>query len=165
MSSVDQKLLAVKERLDQADYIVIYTDGACSGNPGPGGWGVFIRYGKNAEQLTEIELCGGQPSTTNNRMEMLAVLQALLVIPECDHVEIHTDSTYVYKGITEWLEGWKRKGWRKSSGKALLNADLWRELDALPIRRRVQWHWVRGHSGNPGNEKADELANKGMAAL
>ncbi len=140
------------------DSIHIYTDGACSGNPGPGGWGVLILNGEASE-----ELCGGEAETTNNRMEMTAAIQALSHLPTGSAITLHTDSTYVMKGITEWIKGWKAKGWKNSQKKPVKNKDLWVELDELANRHKITWKWVKGHAGDPGNEKADELANKGMS--
>ena len=140
--------------------LVIYTDGACSGNPGPGGWGVLMQSGGKARELS-----GGEAQTTNNRMEMTAAIRALEAIKPGYRggVVLYTDSTYLLKGITEWIHGWKRRGWKTSAKKPVLNADLWRELDALNSARDVEWRWVKGHAGDPGNERADELANLGMA--
>jgi len=138
----------------------IYTDGACKGNPGPGGWGALLRSGTH-----ERELYGGDPATTNNRMELTAVIRALAALTRPSSVEIYTDSEYVMKGITEWLAAWKRRGWKTADRKPVKNADLWRELDAAAGRHEVRWHWVRGHSGHPENERADALANRGVASL
>jgi ribonuclease HI len=140
--------------------IVIYTDGACRGNPGLGGWGAWLQYGDH-----EKELYGGQPDTTNNRMELTAVIRALGSLKRSCEVTLYTDSEYVHKGMTEWLEGWKRKGWKTSAKKPLKNADLWRELDDLAASQSVDWRWVKGHSGDPGNERADGLANRGIDEL
>ncbi|TAK86901.1 MAG: ribonuclease HI [Aquabacterium sp.] len=138
--------------------VVIYTDGACKGNPGPGGWGVWLRSGEH-----EKELFGGEAVTTNNRMELTAVIEALGALKRRCKVQIYTDSQYVRKGITEWVAGWKRKGWVTADKKPVKNQDLWVRLDELAATQDVQWHWVRGHDGDPGNEKADELANRGAA--
>ncbi|TAL13452.1 MAG: ribonuclease HI [Aquabacterium sp.] len=138
--------------------VVIYTDGACKGNPGPGGWGVWLRSGEH-----EKELFGGEAVTTNNRMELTAVIEALSALKRRCKVQIYTDSQYVRKGITEWVAGWKRKGWVTADKKPVKNQDLWVRLDELAATQDVQWHWVRGHDGDPGNEKADELANRGAA--
>lgn len=140
--------------------IVIYTDGACRGNPGLGGWGAWLQYGDH-----EKELYGGQPDTTNNRMELTAVIRALGSLKRSCEVTLYTDSEYVRKGMTEWLEGWKRKGWKTSAKKPVKNADLWRELDDLAASQSVDWRWVKGHSGDPGNERADGLANRGIDEL
>jgi ribonuclease HI len=134
-----------------------YTDGACRGNPGPGGWGVVLRY-----RTSERELWGGEPQTTNNRMELLAAISALDALRRRCRVELYTDSQYVRKGITEWLANWKRKGWKTAAGKAVKNQDLWVRLDAAATRHDVSWHWVKGHSGHPENERADALANRGI---
>ena len=139
--------------------LVIHTDGACSGNPGPGGWGAVLRSGEHVREIS-----GGERRTTNNRMEMTAAIEALRAIkPDyAGPVTLHTDSTYVMKGITEWIHGWKRRGWKTAAKKPVKNADLWQELDALNAARDVEWRWVKGHAGDPGNERADALANEGM---
>jgi ribonuclease HI len=138
-------------------HIVIYTDGACKGNPGPGGWGAVLRSGSH-----EKHIHGGEKLTTNNRMEISAVIFALRSLKQRSTVELWTDSQYVQKGVTEWLEGWKKRGWRTASKDPVKNADLWQELDALLPDHEISWHWVRGHNGHPGNELADQLANKGV---
>ena len=135
--------------------IEIYTDGACSGNPGPGGWGAILRSGD-----TEKELCGGEPQTTNNRMEITAVIEALRVLKRPVEARVHTDSQYVQKGISEWIHGWKRRGWKTAAKAPVKNEDLWRELDRLAAQHRIEWVWVRGHAGHAENERADALANK-----
>lgn len=135
-----------------------YTDGACSGNPGPGGWGVLLRHDKG-----EKELMGGAADTTNNRMEMMAAIEALRALKRPCDLHIHTDSVYLRDGITKWIHGWKRNGWRTAARKPVKNRDLWEQLDALLADRPVTWHWVKGHAGHPGNERADALANCGMA--
>ena len=140
--------------------IDIYTDGACKGNPGPGGWGALLRHGGR-----EKELFGGEPMTTNNRMELLAVIRALEALTRSVEAVVHTDSQYVQKGIEEWIHGWKRRGWMTADRKPVKNADLWRELDALAAQHRLQWRWVRGHSGHDGNERADALANRGVDSV
>ncbi len=137
--------------------ITIYTDGACSGNPGPGGWGALLRWNGH-----EKELFGGEAETTNNRMEMMAVIKALEALKGPSKVELYTDSKYVMQGITEWLEGWKAKGWKTASKKPVKNVDLWQEMDALVQAHDVSFHWVKGHAGHPENERADELARKGI---
>jgi ribonuclease HI len=138
-------------------HIVIYTDGACKGNPGPGGWGVVLRSGNHEKQLH-----GGEKHTTNNRMEMSAVIFALRALKQSSSVELWTDSQYVQKGVTEWLQGWKQCGWKTAAKSPVKNADLWQELDALIPNHEIAWHWVKGHAGHPGNELADQLANKGV---
>ena len=140
--------------------VVIYTDGACKGNPGPGGWGAWLRWGAH-----EKELFGGDPSTTNNRMELMAVIEALALLKRRTSVAIYTDSSYVKDGITSWIHGWKKRGWRTADNKPVKNIELWQRLDALVGSHDVQWHWVKGHSGDPGNERADALANRGVASL
>lgn len=139
--------------------IDIYTDGACKGNPGPGGWGVFLKSG-----TTEKELCGGERETTNNRMEMTAVIEALKALKRPCRVTLHVDSQYVLKGMTEWLTGWKARGWRTASKEPVKNVDLWQQMDALVNSggHEIVWRWVRGHNGDPGNERADQLANRGV---
>jgi ribonuclease HI len=139
--------------------IEIYTDGACKGNPGPGGWGVLLKAGG-----TEKELFGGELATTNNRMELMAVIQALSALKRPCEVTLFLDSQYVLKGITEWLPGWKSKGWRTASKQPVKNVELWQQLDALVQEggHRIDWRWVRGHNGDPGNERADALANRGV---
>lgn len=137
--------------------VEIYTDGACRGNPGPGGWGALLIYNGK-----ERELHGGEPATTNNRMELLAAIRALETLREPCRVQLYTDSDYLRRGISEWLPAWKRRGWRTSSRKPVKNVDLWQRLDALAQAHRVEWHWVRGHSGHPQNERADGLANLGI---
>ncbi len=138
--------------------VEIWTDGACKGNPGPGGWGALLRCGHH-----EKTLYGGESLTTNNRMELLAVIQALGVLKRPSRIILHTDSQYVQKGITEWLSGWKQRGWKTASKQPVKNADLWRTLDALSQRHQIEWRWVRGHAGDAGNEAADRLANLGAA--
>ena len=139
--------------------IEIYTDGACKGNPGPGGWGVLLKAGG-----TEKELFGGEMATTNNRMELMAVIQALSALKRPCEVTLFLDSQYVLKGITEWLPGWKAKGWRTASKQPVKNVELWQQLDALVQQggHQIDWRWVRGHNGDPGNERADALANRGV---
>jgi ribonuclease HI len=137
--------------------VEMFTDGACKGNPGPGGWGVVLRYGK-----VEKTLCGGELNTTNNRMELLAAISGLQAIKESCHVIITTDSQYVRKGITEWIENWKKNGWRTAAKAPVKNADLWQQLDQEQSRHQLEWHWVKGHSGHRENELADQLANQGI---
>ncbi len=138
--------------------VTIYTDGACSGNPGPGGWGAVLRW-----RGEERELSGGEAETTNNRMELLAAIRALETLKRPARVTLHTDSTYLRDGVTQWLPRWKSNGWRTAAKKPVKNADLWRALDAAARRHEVEWRWVRGHAGDPGNERADTLARRGMA--
>jgi len=140
--------------------VVVYTDGACKGNPGPGGWGAWLRWGAH-----EKELFGGDPSTTNNRMELTAVIESLALLKRRTPVAIYTDSNYVKDGITSWIHGWKKRGWRTADNKPVKNIELWQRLDALVASHDVQWHWVKGHSGDPGNERADALANRGVDTL
>jgi ribonuclease HI len=142
--------------------VIIHTDGACKGNPGPGGWGVLLQTGAHTR-----ELFGGEALTTNNRMELMAVIQALSALKRPCRVEIHLDSEYVRKGITEWIQGWKAKGWRTASKQPVKNADLWQQLDHLVATggHELSWHWVKGHAGHPGNERADALANQGVDSV
>ena len=139
--------------------VQIYTDGACKGNPGPGGWGALLLCGPS-----EKELFGGEPVTTNNRMELMAVIKALTALQRPCHVVLYLDSEYVRKGITEWIVGWKARGWRTAAKQPVKNVDLWQALDGLVSGggHRIEWHWVKGHSGDPGNERADTLANRGV---
>ncbi|XDA98755.1 ribonuclease HI [Sulfitobacter sp. LCG007] len=140
-----------------------YTDGACSGNPGPGGWGVLLRATDGETILRERELSGGEPQTTNNRMELLAAINALEALERRSAITIVTDSNYVKNGITGWIFGWKRNGWKNAARKPVANAELWQRLDAANARHDVTWKWVKGHAGHPENERADELARQGMA--
>ncbi len=140
--------------------VKIYTDGACKGNPGSGGWGALLISGKH-----EKELFGGEAETTNNRMELMAVIQALGALKRPCEIELHTDSQYVLKGITEWLEGWKAKGWKTAGKTPVKNVDLWQTLDEACRKHQIEWIWVKGHAGDPGNERADALANKGVESL
>lgn len=140
--------------------VVIYTDGACRGNPGPGGWGALLKYSDK-----EKELFGGEAETTNNRMELLGAINGLASLKEGCDVQLFTDSTYVLKGITEWLPNWKARGWKTAAKKPVKNVDLWKRLDAEIQRHQIDWQWVKGHSGDPGNEAADQLANRGIDAL
>ena len=137
--------------------VEIFTDGACSGNPGPGGWGAILRYGEN-----EKELCGGERDTTNNRMELMAAIAALEALKRPSQVRLTTDSTYVKNGITQWLPNWKRRDWRTAGKKPVKNVDLWRRLEAAMAPHQVEWAWVKGHAGHADNERADELARRGM---
>ena len=136
--------------------VQVYADGACRGNPGPGGWGAVLSFGER-----EKELFGGEPLTTNNRMELTAVIRALEALKRHCEVDIYTDSQYVQKGISEWLAAWKRRGWRTADKKPVKNVDLWQRLDELAAGYSIRWHWVRGHAGHAGNERADALANRG----
>ncbi len=146
------------QRQDRQESVVdIYTDGACSGNPGPGGWGALLQYGSHAR-----EICGGEPATTNNRMELMAAIRALEALTRPSTVRMHTDSAYLRNGITSWMPRWKANGWRTADKRPVKNADLWPRLDTAERRHRVAWLWVKGHAGNPGNEQADRLANLGM---
>jgi ribonuclease HI len=140
--------------------VTIYTDGACKGNPGPGGWGAWL-----SSKGKEIELFGGEMNTTNNRMELTAVIEALASLKRSCEVHIYTDSQYVRQGITEWIHNWKKRGWKTADNKPVKNADLWQRLDALRVLHRVDWRWVKGHSGDPGNERADMLANRGVESM
>ena len=142
--------------------VVIYTDGACKGNPGPGGWGALLQASG-----TEKELFGGETLTTNNRMELMAVIQALTALKRPCEVNLYLDSEYVRKGITEWIHGWKAKGWRTASKQPVKNVELWQQLDVLVHQagHRISWHWVKGHAGDIGNERADALANQGVALI
>lgn len=137
--------------------VEIYTDGACKGNPGPGGWGALLQFNGK-----ERELFGGEPSTTNNRMELIAVIEALSALSRPCRVRLHTDSRYVQQGITAWIDSWKRRGWRTASNQPVKNVDLWKRLDELARRHEVDWIWVKGHAGHDGNERADALANRGV---
>ena len=143
----------------QRPQVTIYTDGACKGNPGPGGWGAWLSSGGH-----ENELFGGEPQTTNNRMELTAVIEGLRALKRPCEVDLYLDSQYVRQGITEWIAGWKARGWRTASKQPVRNVDLWQQLDALVggAGHRIRWHWVRGHTGHEGNERADALANRGV---
>ncbi|MGD0639806.1 MAG: ribonuclease HI [Roseiarcus sp.] len=141
------------------DRVSIWTDGACSGNPGPGGWGAILRYGGR-----EKELCGGEAATTNNRMELMAAIAALEALSRPCRVALHTDSQYVRGGVTGWIHNWKRNGWRTSDKKPVKNEDLWRRLDEAATRHEIDWRWVKGHAGDEMNERADALARKGMSS-
>lgn len=137
--------------------VEIYTDGACKGNPGPGGWGAWLRSGEH-----ERELWGGEAQTTNNRMELTAVIESLAALKAPSRVILHLDSEYVRNGITNWIHNWKRRGWRTASNQAVKNVDLWQKLDAVTQAHQIDWRWVKGHAGNAGNERADALANRGV---
>ncbi len=139
--------------------VEIYTDGACKGNPGPGGWGAWLKWGDH-----EKELFGGEAQTTNNRMELTAVIEALASLKRGCRVRLHTDSRYVHDGISNWIHDWKRRGWRTADKKPVKNVDLWQRLDEEVGNHEIEWVWVRGHDGNPGNERADELANRGVGS-
>ncbi len=142
--------------------IYAYTDGACSGNPGPGGWGALLLAMNGEKVLKERDLCGGEPNTTNNRMELLAAINALEALERPSEITIITDSTYVKNGVTSWIYGWKKNGWRTSAKKPVKNDDLWKRLDEAQTRHNVTWEWVKGHAGHPENERADALARQGM---
>jgi ribonuclease HI len=141
-----------------SDVVIIHTDGACSGNPGPGGWGAILDYRGQRK-----ELCGGAAETTNNQMEMTAAIEALCALKRPCKVEMHVDSSYVKDGITKWIFGWKRNGWKTADKKPVKNLELWQRLDTALAAHDISWHWVKGHAGHPENERADELANEGMA--
>ena len=140
--------------------VIIYTDGACRGNPGPGGWGALIQF-----DTAQKEIFGGQNSTTNNQMELSAAIEGLSILKEPCNVELFTDSKYVMDGITQWIQNWKKNNWKTAAKKEVKNKDLWQKLDQLMTYHHVQWHWVKGHSGDLGNEKADRLANKGIDSI
>ncbi len=142
------------------EVVTVYADGACKGNPGPGGWGVLIRMGQHSK-----ELFGGEIMTTNNRMELTAVIRALEALKRSCQLKIYTDSVYVQKGMTEWIVGWKARGWRTSDKKPVKNDDLWQQLDGLAQGHEIEWIWVKGHAGHEGNERADALANEGVAQV
>ncbi len=139
-------------------HVIIHTDGACSGNPGPGGWGAILKFG-----AVEKELKGGESQTTNNRMELMAAIVALEALTRDCEVDLYTDSQYLRGGVTAWIHNWKRNGWRTADRKAVKNVDLWRRLEAALARHQIRWHWVRGHSGHDMNERADQLAREGLA--
>ncbi|MBD3818770.1 MAG: ribonuclease HI [Brevundimonas diminuta] len=143
------------------DHVIIHTDGACKGNPGPGGWGAILQTGGGHEK----ELWGGEPLTTNNRMELMAAIMALEALKRPCRVDLHTDSKYVMQGVTEWIRGWKARGWKTADKKPVKNEDLWRRLDEARNRHEVKWHWVKGHAGHALNERADGLANRGVAEM
>ena len=150
----------MKKREAAGQAVHIHTDGACKGNPGPGGWGAVLRFGDE-----EREIFGGEPSTTNNRMELTAVIEALRALKRRCPVVLHTDSQYVQKGITEWIHAWKSRGWRTAAKEPVKNVDLWKRLDALVVGHEIEWKWVKGHAGDEGNERADALANRGVARV
>ncbi len=143
--------------------LVAHTDGACSGNPGPGGWGVLMEAKRGEEVVKTRELCGGEAETTNNRMELMAAIMALETLERASPITIVTDSAYVKNGVTGWIFGWKRNGWKTSNKKPVKNVDLWQRLDEAQARHKVTWEWIKGHAGHDGNERADELARAGMA--
>lgn len=147
--------------MSPSDHVIIHTDGACKGNPGPGGWGAVLQAGGGHEK----ELWGGEANTTNNRMELMAAIMALEALKRPCKVELHTDSKYVMQGITEWMRGWKARGWLTADKKPVKNADLWQRLDAARLRHDVKWRWVKGHAGHELNERADQLANRGVAEM
>jgi ribonuclease HI len=153
----DQNIIQVSTLMES---VKIYADGACKGNPGPGGWGVLLVSG-----ATEQELFGGEAGTTNNRMELTAAIRGLDALEQRSTVDIFTDSQYVQKGMTEWVHSWKRRGWRTADKQPVKNVDLWQQLEAAAARHTVRWHWVRGHAGHAENERADALANRGVAKL
>ena len=140
--------------------VILYTDGACRGNPGPGGWGALLESGDHSK-----EIFGGEPDTTNNKMELRAAIEGLNALNRGCSVQLFTDSTYVLKGITEWMPNWKKRNWKTAAKKPVQNVELWQALDEAVQRHQVEWRWVKGHSGDPGNEKADELANRGIDEL
>lgn len=146
--------------VSMSDTVTIYTDGACKGNPGPGGWGAWLSCNGK-----EKELFGGEADTTNNRMELTAVIRALEALKRSCTVDLHTDSKYVQQGITAWIHGWKKNGWRTSDKKPVKNDDLWKALDELAHQHQIKWHWVKGHAGHAGNERADQLANRGVESV
>lgn len=146
--------------MTENELVIIYTDGACKGNPGPGGWGVYMIYNEHKK-----EIYGGEQETTNNRMELMAAIMALEALKKKSRIKLYTDSKYVLKGITEWMNNWKKRGWKTSNKKPVKNEDLWRRLDLAIIMHDINWIWVKGHSGNEGNEKADSLANKGVSEI
>ncbi len=151
---------AMNEMMAAEEAVEIFTDGACKGNPGAGGWGALLQFNGK-----ERELCGGEAHTTNNRMELMAAIRALEALKRPCRVILHTDSKYVQQGISEWVHNWKQRGWKTADKKPVKNEDLWRQLDELAQRHRVQWVWVKGHAGHHGNERADELANRGVASV
>src|SRR5262249_15494108 len=155
-----EKRARLRHRRMSEPHVVIHTDGACSGNPGPGGWGAILEFGDHVKELK-----GGEPYTTNNRMELLAAIAALEPLKRSCLVDVHTDSQYLRNGITAWINQWKRNGWRTADRKPVKNVDLWQRLDQLLTKHRVRWHWLRGHAGHALNERADELAREAITAL
>lgn len=155
-----KELIDLMEEIAQedADVVYLYTDGACKGNPGAGGWGVLLRYRQH-----EKELCGGEAQTTNNRMELTAVIEGLQALKKPCRVAVFTDAQYVHKGMSQWLAGWKKRGWKTASGQPVANRDLWEKLDTLAARHQIRWHWVKGHAGHAENERADALAVRAAA--
>ena len=147
------------------EYVEIFTDGACRGNPGPGGWGALLRFKDNKMDCHEKQLYGGETETTNNRMELMAAIMALEALNKPCKIDLTTDSQYVRQGITEWIHNWKKRGWKNSAKKPVKNVDLWQRLDTASAIHEIEWHWVKGHSGHPENELADELANRGIDKL
>jgi len=143
-----------------ANHVIIHTDGACKGNPGPGGWGAILQAGGKSKEMS-----GGEPLTTNNRMELTAAIMALEALTRPCEIDLHTDSKYVMDGITSWIHGWKARGWKTADKKPVKNDDLWKRLDAARARHNVKWHWVKGHAGHALNERADQLANRGIAEM
>jgi ribonuclease HI len=141
-------------------HIIIYTDGACRGNPGPGGWGALLQYSAHEKILS-----GAEPATTNNRMELMAAIQALAALSEMCKIDLYTDSQYVQKGISLWITAWKARGWKKADKKPVMNADLWQMLDVEAARHQIKWHWVKGHSGHKENDRVDQIANDAIDAL
>lgn len=146
--------------MSELKVVHVYTDGACKGNPGPGGWGALLSYGDH-----ERELCGGEPATTNNRMELTAVIRALEALKQRCKVKLHTDSQYVQKGITEWIDNWKKRGWKTADKKPVKNQDLWQRLDLATHKHKIHWKWIKGHSGHEENERADQLANRAIEEM
>ncbi len=146
--------------MTREETVEIFTDGACKGNPGAGGWGALLRFNGK-----ERELCGGEPVTTNNRMELMAAIRALEALKRPCHVRLHTDSKYVQQGISEWIHAWKQRGWKTADKKPVKNEDLWRQLDEAAGRHQVKWVWIKGHAGHDGNERADQLANRGIEQI
>lgn len=151
-------------KVKELPQVTIYTDGACKGNPGPGGWGALLLY-QGSNGVMEKEIYGGEPETTNNRMELMAVIEALKLLKKPCRVDLHMDSVYVKHGMEEWMDNWKRNGWRTAQKKPVKNQELWQQLDEQRQRHHITGHWVKGHAGDPGNERADMLANKGVEGL